>query len=284
MIKFGPSGNSDIFYNAGYKTSLQAPSWLKQNGLNAYEYSFGRMFNMSIESAEQLGKNAVENNILVSVHAPYYINFANPEQEAHLKNINYILRSLEYLKLFKGKQCVFHPGSQKGSSRSEALKNVLTNIDMLLEQVYANGFGDLEICPETMGKSLQIGSVEEIVQICKLDKILIPTLDFGHINAVTLGTLKSEDDYRRILDYCYNNLGKYKTKNLHIHFSKIQFGEKGEIKHLTLEDNQYGPEFEPLAKVLKEMKLEPTIICESKGMMMEDALKLKNIYEKLGGF
>ena len=156
-------------------------------------------------------------------------------------------------------------------------------MDKLLESVYAKGYGDLFICPETMGKSMQIGSVKEVVELCKFDKCLIPTFDFGHINAVTNGTLKTADDYRRILDYTLNTLGEFKTKNLHIHFSKIEYTSKGEVKHLTLDDTVYGPEFEPLAVVLKEMGLEPTIICESKGMMMEDAIKLKQIYELVGG-
>ena len=278
MIKFGPSGNSQIFYDDGYKTSLEAPKWLKEHNLEAYEYSFGRMFNMSHDKAKELGKNAEENGILVSVHAPYYINLANPSDEAFEKNINYLLSSLAYLVDFKGNQCVFHPGSCGKETRDVAFARLMSRMDKLLERVYLAGYGNLYICPETMGKSQQLGSVKEIVEMCKLDKCLIPTFDFGHINAVTGGTLKTADDYKKILDLSYNELGEFKTKNLHIHFSKIEYTSKGEVKHLTLDDTVYGPEFEPLAKVIKEMGLEPTIICESKGTMMEDAMKLKEIY------
>ena len=87
MIRFGPSGNSDIFYNDGNKTSFEAPNWLKEHGLNAYEYSFGRMFNMSHEKAKILGLEAEKNGVMVSVHAPYYINLANPSDEVFEKNI-----------------------------------------------------------------------------------------------------------------------------------------------------------------------------------------------------
>ena len=278
MIKFGPSGDSQIFYDDGCKTSLEAPKWLKEHNLEAYEYSFGRMFNMSHEKAKELGKNAEENGILVSVHAPYYINLANPSDEAFEKNINYLLTSLAYLVDFKGNQCVFHPGSCGKETRDVAFARLMSRMDKLLERVYSAGYGNLYICPETMGKSQQLGSVKEIVEMCKLDKCLIPTFDFGHINAVTGGTLKTADDYKKILDLAYNELGEFKTKNLHIHFSKIEYTSKGEVKHLTLDDTVYGPEFEPLAKVIKEMGLEPTIISESKGTMMEDAMKLKEIY------
>ena len=283
MIKFGPSGNSEIFYKDGHKHSVEAPEWLKKHGLNAYEYSFGRMFNISHETAKKLGNEAEKNGVLVSVHAPYYINLANPSDEMFEKNIGYLLNSLSFLVDFKGNQCVFHPGSCGKEERTVAFNRILSRMDKLLESVYSAGYGNLNICPETMGKSQQLGSVKEIVEMCKMDKCLIPTLDFGHINAVTGGTLKTADDYRRILDYVYNELGEYKAKNLHMHFSKIEYTSKGEVKHLTLDDKIYGPEFEPLAMVIKEMGLEPTIICESKEMMMEDALILKNIYENLGG-
>lgn len=283
MIRFGPAGNSEIFYEQGHKNSLEAPSWCKEHGLYAYEYSFGRMFNMSHESAKKLGEEAQKNGVLVSVHAPYYINLANPSDEVLQKDIDYLTTSLSFLVDFKGMQCVFHPGSCGKDSRDVAFNRIMSRMDKLLEGIYSRGYGNLNICPETMGKSMQVGSVKEVVEMCKLDKCLIPTLDFGHINAVTGGTLKSADDYRKILDYVYENLGEYKAKNLHIHFSKIEYTAKGEVKHLTLDDKVYGPEFEPLAQVIKEMKLEPTIISESRDMMMEDAIKLKNIYDSIGG-
>ena len=107
--------------------------------------------------------------------------------------------------------------------------------------------------------------------------------EFIHVYDLKFTKIKTKDDFKKILDYCYNELGEFKTKNLHIHFSKIEYTSKGEVKHLTLDDQVYGPEFEPLAVVIKEMGLEPTIISESKERMMEDAIKLKQIYESIGG-
>ena len=132
-----------------------------------------------------------------------------------------------------------------------------------------------------MGKYSQIGSYQEIIDLCTLDKCLIPTLDFGHINCVMQGGLKTVDDFKRIIDYSFDKLGEYKTKNLHIHFSKIEFSDKGELKHLDMSDEKYGPDFENLARVIKEYDLSPTVICESKGKMATDALILKNIYNKI---
>jgi deoxyribonuclease-4 len=116
--------------------------------------------------------------------------------------------------------------------------------------------------------------------MCKISDNFIPTLDFGHINALTQGSLKSEDDYREIIDYMLKTLGEEKAKKVHIHFSKIEYGAKGEIRHLTLADEIYGPEFEPLAKVLKEYDMSPVVICESNELMAHDALILKDIYNK----
>lgn len=281
MVKFGPSGNSQIFYDAGNKSSIQAPKFLNEHGLTCYEYSFGRGFTIGAEKAKILGDEALKNNVLVSVHSPYYINLANGNDDTIPKNINYIFKSLDYLKLFNGKKCVVHTGSQNKQTREEALNNCFRQMDKVLEYYYLNNYDGLFICPETMGKSQQIGSVDEVLQLCSKDKCLIPTFDFGHINAVTLGTLKTKDDYRKIIDKCFDKLGEFKTKNMHIHFSKIEYSSKGEIRHLTLEDTQYGPEFEPLAELICEYNLTPTIISESKGKMMEDAMELKQIYERV---
>lgn len=281
MVKFGPSGNSQVFYDAGYKSSIDAPKFLNNYGLECYEYSFGRGFTIKPETAKLLGEEAVKNNILISVHAPYYINLANENPETLPKNINYIMKSLDYLRLFNGKKCVFHSGSQNKLSREDALKNLFNQLDEVLKAYYNGNYTDMFLCPETMGKSQQIGTVKEILDICSMDKCLIPTFDFGHINAVTCGGLKTIDDYRKIIDDCFDKLGEFKTKNMHIHFSKIEYTDKGEVKHLTLEDTKYGPDFEPLAKLINEYNLTPTIICESKGTMMEDAKRLKQTYEIL---
>ena len=85
----------------------------------------------------------------------------------------------------------------------------------------------------------------------------------------------------KVIDYLFKTLGEEKAKKVHIHFSKIEYGDKGEIRHLTMEDNKYGPEFEPLAKLLKEYNMEPVVICESSELMAHDALILKNIYDNV---
>ena len=130
-----------------------------------------------------------------------------------------------------------------------------------------------------MGKSAQIGTYEEILDFCTIYDHYIPTFDFGHINALTQGTLKSYDDYKKIIDRSIEIIGSEKTKICHIHFSKIEYSTKGEVKHLDLGDTIYGPEFAPLAKLLKDYNMESTVICESKEYQGRDAIALKDIFK-----
>ncbi len=281
MIRFGPAGNDESFYAEGYTKTIDSFKWVKNLGLDLFEYSLGNGITLKYETAEKLGLEAKKNNIEVSLHAPYFINFANPSADSKQKSINYCIKSLNLLKALGGKKCVIHSGSQLKQDRKTALKVLYDGYDGLLEEVYKENLNNFYICPETMGKYSQIGTYEEIIDLCVLDKLLIPTLDFGHINCVMQGGLKTEDDFRKIFDYSLNKLGRFKTENLHIHFSKIEYTEKGEQKHLDLSDDKYGPNFEPLAKVIKEYNLSPTVICESKGKMATDALMLKNIYQNI---
>ena len=281
MIKFGPSGNSDEFYEQGFSKTLQAPKWLSEKGLNAYEYSFGRGVLLNENTAKLIGEECKKYNIEISVHAPYYINLANPSEEMIEKSFNYVLSSLKALRFLGGKRCVVHPGTVGKMERTQAVNLIKNNLIKLAKFLRENGFGDMKICLETMGKNNQIGTYKEIIDFCKTDYIYLPTFDFGHINALTQGSLKTEDDYEEIIKYLFNNLDEERAKNIHIHFSKIEYSKGGEVKHLTFEDNAYGPEFMPLAKVLKKYKMAPVVICESKGTMAKDALTMKKIYENV---
>ncbi len=278
MIKFGPSGNSASFYAMGYKHTAEAPEYLKKFGLDCFEYSFGRGITLSKEKAEEIGAAFADAGMEISVHAPYFINFANPEEEAAQKSYGYVLNSARYLKHFGGSRLVFHPAAQGKQSRTEAVERTADRLKTLRDMIYENGLQDIMYCPETMGKLAQIGTLEEVVEFCKIDKIYTPAIDFGHINAREQGSLKTVEDYKSRLEYAIGELGYDRMKNFHVHFSKIMYGGKGEIKHLTFEDAVYGPQFEPLAVALKELGLQPYIVSESDGTQAEDAKAMKDIY------
>lgn len=278
MIKFGPAGNCKTFYDDGHKRTIEAPKWLSEKGLNAYEYSFGKGFTLPDDTAIAIGEEMKKYGITISIHAPYYINFATPTDEMAEKSYNYVLESLRKLRLVGGNRLVVHPASQGKMSREEAVDLCKKRLTVLKDKILENGYDDMYICLETMGKSAQIGTYEEILDFCTIYDNYIPTFDFGHINALTQGSLKTIDDFRKILDRSIDVIGKDRTNIAHIHFSKIEYSTKGEVKHLTLEDEVYGPNFEPLAKLLKEYDLNCTVICESKEFQGRDAIILKDIY------
>ena len=280
MIKFGPSGNSESFYAQGLAHTEQAAEFVRERGLDCFEYSFGRGVHMSEAKAISIGEAFAKAGVEISVHAPYYINFANTEEENAQKSYNYVLDSGRMLKLMGGRRCVFHSATQGKLEREEAVRLTEERLKVLRDYIYMNDLQDLYFCPETMGKIAQIGTLEEIVRFCKIDPVYLPAVDFGHLNAREQGSLKTREDYKQRLEYMIDELGYERVKHFHVHFSKIQYSAKGEVRHLTFEDTVYGPEFEPLAAALKELKLEPYIVSESAGTQAEDARAMKDIYER----
>ena len=278
MIKFGPSGNSASFQAAGKSKSEDSAVWVKDLGLNCFEYSFGRGVNMSDERAKSIGEAFANAGVEISVHAPYYINFANPEEENAEKSYMYVIESAKKLKVLGGKRVVFHPASQGKMKREQAVDLTEKRLYTLRDRIYEQGLSELIFCPETMGKLGQIGTIEEITRFCKIDKIFVPAVDFGHINAREFGSLKTEQDYLDRLNYMIDELGYEKMKNFHIHFSKIEYSAKGEVRHLTFEDEHYGPDYMPMISAIKKLNLEPFIVCESAGTQDIDALKMQKAY------
>ena len=281
MIKFGPSGNCESFYAEGFAHTEQSAEFVKKRGLDCFEYSFGRGVRMTEEKARSIGLAFERAGVEISAHAPYLINFANPDEEMAAKSYGYVLDTAKVLKLMGGKRVVFHPAAQGKASREEAVSLTEDRLKILRDYVYELGLQDMIFSPETMGKLAQIGTVEEITRFCKIDKIYVPCIDFGHINAREQGSLKTVADYKTRLEYMISELGFEKMEHFHMHFSKIMYSAKGEVKHLTFEDTVYGPEFAPLAVALKELRLKPYIVSESAGMQAEEAREMKDIYNKL---
>ena len=281
MIKFGPSGNCENFYAEGFSHTEEAAAFVKKRGLDCFEYSFGRGVRMSEDKAISIGEAFQKEGVEISAHAPYFINFANPDDEMAAKSYGYVLDTAKALKLMGGKRVVFHPAAQGKATREEAVALTEDRLKVLRDYIYLNDMQDMMFCPETMGKLAQIGTVEEVVRFCKVDPIYTPCVDFGHINAREQGSLVTVADYKQRLEYMIAELGFERMEHFHVHFSKIMYSVKGEVKHLTFADTVYGPEFEPLAVALKELNLKPYIVSESAGMQAEEAEMMKKIYNSL---
>ena len=183
---FGPAGNADAF---PYKSSVDAPRWLKEIGLDCYEYQCGKGVNIREETARKLGAAARDAGIALSLHAPYFINLANPEPESLKKTIGYILSACQAADWMGATRIVVHTGALMKRTRREALDIALTSMGEVLKAWEGAGYSHIALCPETMGKLGQLGDLTEVLELCRLDDRLIPCVDFGHLYARSLGEL-----------------------------------------------------------------------------------------------
>ena len=276
---FGPSGNSKAFYDAGLKHTYQAPKWVSEMGLDAYEYSAGNGVTGSLETFAKIGAEAKKYNIKMSFHTPYFISLSGADPEKRLRSLSYIGQSLDASEALGADTIVIHMGGATKMTRGEGIELSKDTMFKALET-----FPDTKIRfgLETMGKLGQLGTLEEVLDICALDPRLCPVVDFGHLNARNIGNyFVTEDDYRHVFDTIGKALGYEYADTLHCHFSKIEYTEKGEKRHLTLEDTVYGPAFEPLMEALAKDGYSPRIICESDGTQARDALEMKKYYMNL---
>lgn len=281
--KFGPAGNSDSFTAKGYKGSLDVPEYIEKMGLDAFEYQCGRGVKISEDKAEQLGELAKEKNVALSLHAPYFISMSSVEEEKRLNSIKYILDSAKAVNAMGGNRIVVHTGSCGKISREEALFLAKDTMKLAIKALDDNNLSNIHICPETMGKINQLGTLDEVLALCELDERLIPCIDFGHLNARTLGGLNSSEAFEQVFNEIENKLGIDRLKTYHAHFSKIEYTSGGEKRHLTFEDTVFGPDFQPVIELTLKKNCSPTIICESAGTQAEDALTMKQAYLKLRG-
>ena len=276
--RFGPAGISDSFAAQGYKTSLDIPAYTAGMGLDAFEYQCGHGVRLAEDKARQMAAMAAEKGIVFSVHAPYYISMSSLDEEKRLGSIRYLLQSAQLCRALGGRRIIFHPGSCGKQSRAAALEKALDTLRRGVEALDEAGYGDMTLCPETLGKIGQLGDLDEVLALCGVDERIVPCIDFGHLNARTLGGIRSKADYAAILDRMGEALGDERARKFHVHFSRIEFSAGGEKRHWTFAETQFGPEPAPLMELLAERRLAPVVICESAGTQAEDARTLGQIY------
>ncbi len=278
--KFGPAGNSDSF-SAVCKSSLEAPGWLRDFDLDCYEYQCGQGVRIRKDTALALGERAREAGISLSLHAPYFINLANPDPESVKKNSAYVLAACVAADQMGAGRVVVHSGALMGRPRREALEIAKAGLKDLLVARDDAGLGHIALCPETMGKINQLGDLDEVLELCQVDESLIPCVDFGHLYARSLGAEDGPEAYERMLDRMAAALGPDRAARFHSHFSRIEFTSKGGEKcHRTFADpGGFGPDPAPLMELVARRGWGPTFICESAGTQAEDALTMKRLYQ-----
>jgi len=280
---FGPAGNCDAFTKA-HKSSVFAPGWLKDMGLDCYEYQCGRGVNLGEETARRIGKAALDAGIVMSLHGPYFINLSSAEPERVEKNLKYITDACRAARWMGGDRVIVHCGGLSGLTREEAFANTGAGLMLALARLEAQGLDDIALCVETMGKVSTIGTTEEVARLCALDTRLVPCIDFGHVNSREQGSLKTVADFHGIFDILEAELGRARTRAMHAHFSRIEFSKGGEVRHWTLADTQFGPDYRLMLEAVQQRGLCPRIICESAGTQAEDARLMKDYFEGLPNF
>ncbi len=275
--RFGPAGVPSSFRELK-KPVTEIPFFLKEENLDAFEYQavrWGPKPQMKREDAEKLGENCRKSDVWLTLHGSYFINFCGNEQtiDASKKRLLACVTAADWM---KAKIVVFHPGFYGKLSPEKALSSCIKAMREVVESMDALGIRDVKLGPETMGKLSQFGSLEEILTVCENVEGTVPVIDWAHLHARDMGRFKSVDDFRVVLDEIERRLGSETVKNLHCHFTHVEYGEKGEKRHHTLDEKGYGPDFRMFASLVAELGLNPVIISESP-ILDVDAVKMRNI-------
>ncbi len=273
-IRFGPAGKP-----IGFKGKTEEVlSYLRGIKLDALEVQQVRGINIKEEQAKKIGDEAKRNDIKLSIHAPYAINLCSNDREIREKSKERLLQALKIAEIMGATVVVFHPGYYKGMSKEEALESALRLIKEIEEEASSLGIRKAKLGAETTGKKSQLGSLDEVIEMSKSSDLIVPVIDFAHIHAREEPRLSDKRGYQNILDRLEKELGG-KVKSLHIHFSKIEYSNKGERRHHIF-GSGFGPRFVPLIELILERGIEATIISESP-LLDQDALKMKKIAEMI---
>ncbi|MEM0007436.1 MAG: TIM barrel protein [Candidatus Bathyarchaeia archaeon] len=279
--RFGPAGVPPSF--RAMKASLtDVPRLLREEGLDAFEYQavrWGGKPQIRREDAESLGLRAKENDVLLSLHGSYFINLCGEKETVEASKDRLV--ACATASQWMGSQIVvFHPGFYGRKSPREVFKACLEALKDVVERLKALGIKDVRLGPETMGKPTQFGSLEEVLTLCEQVEQTQPVIDWAHLHARDRGRFKTVDDFRRIVEEIERRLGTEAVKNMHCHFTKVEFTDKGERCHHTMDEAGYGPDFEMLAKVIADFRLNPVIISESP-VLDVDAIKMRDSLRKV---
>ncbi len=261
VIRLGPAGSPA-------SSTLEGIGKVKELGLQCMEVEFVRGVHMRPELARKVGEEAMKQGVSLSIHAPYYVNLASAEDEKRKASVKRILDSCERGHLMGAKDIVFHAAFYGKLSPDNVHRIVIEALKGMQEHIERKGW-DVRLAPETTGKVSQWGTLDEVLDASRETGCSF-CVDFAHLYARNRGNI----DYDNALD----KIRKAGHKHIHVHFSNINYGLKGELSHKVLDGS---PPFEPLARGILERGMDATIISESP-ITWKDSLKMKEIFERLG--
>ena len=246
--------------------------------LNAMEIEFVRGVRMGSEAALEVRNIANGLGVLLTVHAPYYINLNSDDYSKVEASINRILDSARIGFKAGAWSVVFHSGYYGSKTSEETYNRVKDAVKNIVNILRDEGI-DIWIRPELMGGVSEFGSLEEVVKLAEeIGENVLPCIDFAHLHARSIGGYNKYEEFKDVLTYIESKLGKTALENMHIHISGIDYGEKGEIKHLNLKESDFN--YIDLAKTLKEFNVKGIVISESPNLE-EDAILFKQTYESI---
>ena len=262
IAKFGVAG-----VPVNYKGKLNDfYNWLKDMNLNAYEVQCTFGFKMS-DKTKQLVSQAQNDGFYISIHGPYYINLGSVNSAVVERSIDILKQGIELAKSINCTRIIFHPGGgheNTETGRKDAIKRIIKHLNDIASQV---DMGDVKFYPEIGGKTANLGSLDEIIEICKQCEYAYPCIDIAHLHAREFGSIKSKDILRAKLEHLRTELPN-KFDKVHFHAYTINYGDKGEIKHLVHGDNMPNgeeglPNLDWFVSLLHEFNLEPWVISEA---------------------
>jgi deoxyribonuclease-4 len=253
---------------------------LKELGLDALELGWVRAVRVSEETCAAIRSTAMEQDVLISIHAPYFINL-NADDEEWEKSRQRLMDAAHYGNLAGASDIIFHPGSYFGKPPSEVLPIAISRLRGCLEELRSAG-NPVTLRPETMGKSAMLGSLEDTLEMAKALDGVIPCIDFAHLHARPGdGSINTYAEFSHIIELYANELGDEALSHLHIHLSGIKYSEKGEQEHLQLKKADLN--LQDLLKALAAFHCGGRILCESP-IMEDDALYIKELWgNRVGG-
>ena len=273
-VLFGPAGSPVNYKGAAYK----APKFISEEGLNSYEYQSPYGVRIGEKAATTLKEESEKHDILISMHGPYYINLCAKDDEKLEKSISHLISTARAGEWMGAYRLVFHPGAYLNRKPEKAMEISKNTINRLFEELEAEGIEEFTFAPETTGKRTQLGNVSEVVELCASFDHFEPTIDFAHVHARGRGFLTKKEDYNCIFSTIEDNLD---IDMLHCHFTTIEYGNGGEVKHHTLdESDEYGPDIKDLLANLIDNGWNANIICETPQRDL-DALIMKETYENM---
>lgn len=278
--RFGPAGVPPMFRLMG-ATMFDVPRLLNEEALDAFEYQasrWGTKPQIKQLDAQRLGEEAKRNDVKLSMHGSYFINLSGKKDivEASKERILAAATAADWMNAYV---VVFHTGFYGKFEKEYALKTCISELKEVSSKMKSLGL-KVKLGPETMGRKSQVGNIDEIITINREVENTQLVVDWGHLHALYQGAFKTVDDMRKIAIKIEQELGTQSLRNMHCHFSKIEFGSSGEKCHHTLDEEAYGPDFRMLAEVILEFGMNPTMICETP-ILDVDARKMKDMLQHI---